>query len=151
MYACIAPNAWLSIAAGLSLAASLLHIGIVIRGPDWYRFFGAGEKMATAAEAGRWYPALSGLAIAGILMTWSALALAGACGWHFPGLKWLLVLISGVFIVRGLGGFPLVYLVDSPEIAEIRARPVFVVVTGLICLGFGFCFGYGVYQVWTEL
>ena len=27
----------------LSVAASLLHIGCIIGGPDWYRFFGAGE------------------------------------------------------------------------------------------------------------
>lgn len=38
--------------SGLSAIAALLHVGIIIGGPSWYRFFGAGERMARAAAAG---------------------------------------------------------------------------------------------------
>jgi hypothetical protein len=30
----------------LSLVAALLHIAIIVGGPAWYRFFGAGEALA---------------------------------------------------------------------------------------------------------
>jgi hypothetical protein len=47
------PGSGLLIASGwMSVAASLLHIGCIIGGPDWYRFFGAGEQMAKMAERG---------------------------------------------------------------------------------------------------
>jgi hypothetical protein len=71
-------NIALVIAACLSGVAAMLHVGIVVRGPQWYRFFGAGERMASAAAAGRWYPAVVTLGIAAVLALWSAYALAGA-------------------------------------------------------------------------
>lgn len=47
------------IAAAICTAlAALAHIGCIIFGADWYRFFGAGEQMAQMAEAGDWYPAV---------------------------------------------------------------------------------------------
>ena len=45
-------NVYLLIGAVLSFVASILHILIIIGGPGWYRFFGAGEKFASAAAAG---------------------------------------------------------------------------------------------------
>lgn len=39
---------WLIVGGGLSLLASLLHVACMIGGPDWFRFFGAGEAMAQA-------------------------------------------------------------------------------------------------------
>jgi hypothetical protein len=52
--------------AALSLVAALLHIGVVIGGPHWYRFFGAPEQYAVAASRGSIIPALvtSGIAAA---------------------------------------------------------------------------------------
>jgi len=47
-----AGSRWLVVGGWLSVAASLLHIGCIIGGPDWYRFFGAGEEMAQAAARG---------------------------------------------------------------------------------------------------
>ena len=35
-----------------SAIAALAHLGCIIFGGDWYRFFGAGEQMARMAEAG---------------------------------------------------------------------------------------------------
>jgi len=42
----------LKIAGCLSLLASLAHLAIIVGGPSWYRFFGAGEQLATMAEQG---------------------------------------------------------------------------------------------------
>jgi len=41
-------NLWLIVAAALSGLAALLHVAIVFGGGPWYRFFGAGERMALA-------------------------------------------------------------------------------------------------------
>ncbi|MCT7653981.1 hypothetical protein MBH78_02710 [Oceanimonas sp. NS1] len=46
-----------------SLLAALLHLAVIAGGPDWYRFFGAGEQMAKLAEQSSWYPALLTLMI----------------------------------------------------------------------------------------
>ena len=54
---------WLAAAGCASAAASLLHLAIIAGGPRWYRFFGAGEGMACAAEAGKWQPAAITVAI----------------------------------------------------------------------------------------
>jgi len=62
---------------GLSAIAALLHLGCIPGGPAWYRFFGAGERMARLAEAGSWRPAVVTLSIAALLASWSA------CGYAF--------------------------------------------------------------------
>ena len=60
-------NKWLIFAALMSLAASLAHVGAILGGGDWYRFFGAGEQMAQLAEAGSPRPAIMTAIIASIL------------------------------------------------------------------------------------
>ncbi len=42
-------NTPLIIGGYLSFVAALLHISCIFGGPEWYRFFGAGERMATLA------------------------------------------------------------------------------------------------------
>ena len=42
-----------------SMLAASLHIAIIIGGPEWYRFFGAGERMATLAGQGSLIPTIS--------------------------------------------------------------------------------------------
>src|SRR3546814_9831228 len=61
----------------LSVAAALLHIACIFGGPDWYRFFGAGEGMARAAARGDLRPTLITLAIGAILLVWAAYAFSG--------------------------------------------------------------------------
>ncbi len=79
----------LLLAAIFSALAALAHVGVVIGGPAWYRFFGAGEGMARLAESGSWYPALITLGIAAVLAVWSAFALSAADLLPaFPYLKW---------------------------------------------------------------
>ena len=71
-------NGWLIAGGLLSAAAALLHLGAIPGGGDWYRFFGAGEAMARAAEQGDLRPPMMTIAIAAILATWAAYAFAGA-------------------------------------------------------------------------
>jgi hypothetical protein len=42
----------LILAGAGSLAASILHLACIAGGPEWYRFFGAGERMARMAARG---------------------------------------------------------------------------------------------------
>jgi len=57
-------NKLLLFAGALSGVAALLHVAIIIGGAEWYRFFGAGEELASMAKSGSWYPAVLTGAIA---------------------------------------------------------------------------------------
>lgn len=96
-------NPWLIVGGSLSALAALLHLGVIVGGPRWYRFMGAGEGMAQAAARGEWRPALLTLGIAAILAIWAAYAFAGAglIG-RLPLMLIALVGISAVYLLRGL-------------------------------------------------
>jgi len=138
-------NPWLIVAAALSGVAALLHVAIVLGGAPWYRFFGAGEGMASAAESGRAYPALVTLAIALVLALWAAYALSGASVLAaLPFLKWCLVAITAVYLLRGLAIVPLFLF------ARGRSTP-FLVWSSVICIGYGVVHLVGIVQVWSQL
>ncbi len=128
----------------LTGVASLLHVAIIVGGPDWYRFFGAGERMARLAEQGSIYPALITGAIATVLAVWAAYALSGA---HvireLPMLRTALVVIAAVYLLRGVLGIPLVLFGGDPYARQLRAKMTFMVVSSAICLGLGACFAVG--------
>ena len=96
-------NIPLILGAALSAIAALLHICIIVGGPAWYRFFGAGERMAAGAAAGHWYPPIVTLLIAGMLAVWAAYALSGAGVLQpLPLLAFVLPAITAVYLLRGL-------------------------------------------------
>ena len=100
----------------MSLLAALLHIGVIVAGPDWYRFFGAPEELALAAERGEILPALMTSAIAGVLGLWAAFAASGAGLLpRLPLLRTALVTISAIYMARGLLLVPVLALVPYPE------------------------------------
>lgn len=137
------PNTPLVIAAAFSAIAALLHVGIVIGGAPWYRFFGAGERMASAAATGRVYPAIVTLGIATVLALWSAYALSGAgIIAPLPSLRWALITITVIYLVRGLAIVPLLVFARS------RSTP-FLVWSSLVCIGFGAVHLLGLSQVWS--
>jgi len=139
-------NSLLMVGAVLSAIAAFLHIAIVVFGAPWYRFFGAGEKMATLAEQGSWVPALITLAIASLLFISSAYALSGAGFLRTqPLLKPALVVITSVYLLRGIAGF---WLVVYPSTEHTIA---FVFWSSLICLGFGLVHLVGLKQIWSSL
>ncbi|MDP3651498.1 MAG: hypothetical protein Q8R67_07435 [Rhodoferax sp.] len=139
------PNTPLLVAACLSAVAALLHVGIVVGGAPWYRFFGAGERMAASAAAGRFYPAVVTSGIATVLALWSAYALSGAgILAPLPQLKLALVVITGIYLVRGLAIVPLL------TFARARATP-FLVWSSFVCIFYGAVHLLGLTQVWHTL
>jgi uncharacterized membrane protein YkvI len=142
-------NTTLIIAACLSAIASLLHIAIIIGGAPWYRFFGAGEQMARAAEAGKIYPTVVTIGIALVLALWAAYALAGAGATfggivRLPYLKFALICITTIYLLRGLAIIPL--FVFAPH----QVTP-FLIWSSVICIGYGAVHLIGVYQVWDRI
>lgn len=139
-------NTLLLIGGILSIVASLLHIAIIIGGASWYRFFGAGERMATMAEKGSWYPTVITLFIAGVLFSWGLYAFSGAdvFTYRLPFLNYALVVISAIYLVRGLVFIPaLLFMPDKVD--------TFIVWSSLISLVFGLCYAIGTFQVWKTL
>jgi hypothetical protein len=142
-------NSFLLVGAALSATASLAHVGIVIGGPTWYRFFGAGEKFAKAAEQGRLFPALITLGIAVVLLAWSLIAISGSGALPaFPLLKLALCFITAVYLLRGLGGF---VLLVTPAFSKQKLTSTFLVVSSLICLLYGVVHLVGLVQVWNSI
>ena len=138
-------NPALVIGGGLSVAASLLHIACIIGGPDWYRFFGAGEAMATMAEQGSMTPTLVTLGIAAILAIWAAYAFSGAGLLpRLPLLRTGLVTISAVYLLRSLA------LIPALAINRGEVTP-FVLWSSLIVLVYGLAYAVGTWIAWPRL
>jgi hypothetical protein len=141
----MAANRFLIAGGILSAGASLLHLGIITGGPDWYRFFGAGESMARMAEQGSWTPTVITLGIASVLAVWSAYAFSGA-GLipRLPLIRTALVLISGVYLLRGL------VLIPALVINRGDVMP-FILWSSLIVLVYGITYAVGTWKAWPSL
>ncbi|WP_176508469.1 MULTISPECIES: hypothetical protein [Pseudomonas] len=137
-------NTALLLAAGLSLLASILHLGVILVGPPWYRLFGAGERFVRAAQAGRWYPPLVTAGIAVVLASWAVYALSGAgLIERLPLLRPILCVITLVYLLRGLlGPFALAGTGRSGR---------FILTSSAVCLVYGLVHLTGLIQVWQQL
>lgn len=140
-----ASNPTLVLGGLLSVAASLLHIACIIGGPDWYRFFGAGEGMAAMAERGLAAPTLITLGIAAVLAIWAAYAFSGAGLLpRLPLLRTGLVVISAVYLLRGLA------LIPALAVNGGAVQP-FVLWSSLIVLVYGLAYAVGTWRAWPGL
>lgn len=141
----MAHNPALIVGGVLSAAASALHLAVIVGGPDWYRFFGAGEGMARMAEQGSWTPVVITLGIAGVLAVWAAYAFSGA-GLipRLPLLRTALVLISAVYLLRGL------VLIPAFAVNPGGVQP-FILWSSLIVLVYGLAYGIGIWTAWPTL
>ena len=138
-------NTPLIIAALLSASAAVLHVLIIFGGPDWYRFFGAGERFAVAAAEGQYYPALVTTGIAAVLSMWSAYALSGAGVIpQLPLLRMVLVGVTAIYLLRGIAFVPMV-------IAKGGQVSPFALWSSAICLGIGMIHLVGLMQRWPAL
>ncbi len=145
-------NKSLIVAGTLSALGAFLHLGIIIGGPNWYRFFGAGERMAQMVEKGMMYPIIATASIALILFIWSAYAFSGAgIIKKLPFLKTGLILIALILMVRALFGFIVINYIDHPYYNEIQARPAFMLITSIICLVYGIFYIIGTAKNWKVL
>jgi hypothetical protein len=140
-----AGDPWLTAAGLLSAGAAILHLAVIAGGPDWYRFFGAGEGMARLAEQGSLRPPLVTLAIAAILGLWSAYAFAGAgLIRRLPLMRAALVTITAIYLLRGL--------VLIPVLAANRGDvDRFALWSSLIVLAYGITYAIGTVRVWPAL
>lgn len=138
-------NIWLVTGAVLSAIAAALHVAIVFKGAAWYRFFGAGEQFARAAERGEHWQDLITLAIAAVLTLWAAYALAGADVIpRLPFTATALAVITAIYLLRGLAIVPAFFL------AKEKGRQ-FAIWSSLICLVFGAVHLIGLVQRWPLL
>lgn len=138
-------NPYLLIGGILSCIAALLHIAIIVGGAKWYRFFGAGEKLASMDEAGSLIPALITFGIALVLAVWGLYAFAGAGLIRpLPFMKAALVTISAVYLLRGLAIVP-AYLFSLP--VKIDA---FLLWSSVICTGYGLFYAAGTRHYWLQ-
>ncbi|AOG02406.1 MAG: hypothetical protein ACT6R2_02235 [Blastomonas fulva] len=139
-------NIWLIVGGSLSVAAALLHLACIIGGPDWYRFFGAGEGIARAAARGSWVPVIMTLGIATVLAIWAAYAFSGAgLIARLPLLRTGLVVISAIYLLRGLVlFFPSAF--QRPDLSETFLRW-----SSAIVLVFGLVYAIGTWRAWNSL
>ncbi len=138
--------AWLIAAATLSGLAAIAHVAVVLGGPAWYRAFGAGEGMARMAASGSLYPAVITLAIAAVLATWALYALSGAGLLPaLPFLRTVLVLVTGVYLLRGVAGFALA------AVAPGQNGVAFWLWSSAICLAIGGVHAAGLWKRWPAL
>ncbi|HZF94379.1 MAG TPA: hypothetical protein VEZ20_05840 [Allosphingosinicella sp.] len=137
-------NNWLIAGGVLSAAASLGHLAVIAGGPDWYRFVGAGEEMAQAAERGSLMPHLVTAGIAVLLAVWALYAFSGAgLIRRLPLLRTALVAITAIYLLRALALLPLLAL--KPRLVD-----TFAVVSSLIVLAYGIAYAVGTWKAWRS-
>ena len=137
-----APNLWLIAAGWGSVVASLAHLVCIIGGPNWYRFMGAGERIARAAERGEWLPTILTLAIAAVIAGWAAYAFSAAgIIIRLPLTRTALVLISLVLLLRACAYF--VGPMWRPDLSH-----GFMMWSSLIVFVLGLCFAIGTTKAW---
>lgn len=139
------PNYFLLAGAMMSAAAAMLHLGCIVFGAPWYRFFGAGEEMARLAEAGSSHPTMVTIFVATVLFVWSAYALSGAgVIARLPLLRTVLCAIAAVYLLRGLLFFPLMRLLPGNSLT-------FWLWSAGICAVIGIVHAVGIKQTWPVL
>ena len=141
----IQDRTWLVVGGVLSAIAALAHLAVIAGGPDWYRFFGAGEGMARAAARGELRPALITIGISAILFVWAAYAFSGAGVIpRLPLLRTALVAISAVYLLRALA--PVALLLFRPGLMS-----PFVWWSSGIVLVYGLAYAVGTWRAWPRL
>lgn len=139
------PNRVLVVGATLSALAALLHLGCIAFGGSWYLSLGAGERMASMADAGHWYPSAMAAGISAVLLTWAGYALSGAgVVRRLPFLRTVLVGITAAYLLRGVAFVALMPYFPGNSVT-------FWIVSSAVCLGFGLVHLIGLRQVWARL
>jgi len=141
-------NQWLKLGGVLSFAVALLHVVIIFIGAPAYRYFGAGEDMATAAESGSAFPALLTFVLVVVFAIWGFYGLSGAgVIRRLPLLKIALILIGAIYALRGVAIFQqLSQIVTSA--AEVAPREI---VFSLVSLVIGLAYLIGTFASWRSL
>ncbi len=138
---------WLKLGGILSFAVALLHVVIIFIGAPAYRYFGAGEDMATAAESGSAFPAVLTLLLATIFAIWGFYGLSGAgVIRRLPLLKIALILIGAVYTLRGIAVFQQLFQIVTSS-AEVAPREI---AFSLVSLIIGLAYFIGTILYWRS-
>ena len=138
-------NTFLIIGAALSALAALLHVGCILFGASWYRFFGAGEQMARMAAVGHWYPTALTWGIVAILSGWSLYALSGAgVIRRLPFVRLALCIITSIYLLRAVAFGPFHKYFPGNSAA-------FWLWSSAICFVIGLVHLVGLWQAWPRL
>ncbi len=138
-------NKPLLLGAIFSAVAALAHLGCILFGASWYRFFGAGEQMAIMAEAGHSYPTQVTSVLICILSVWAIYGLSGAnVITKLPLIRVALILISSIYILRGLAFVFIMPIFPQNSLT-------FWLVSSAICFSIGMLYALGTYQSWARL
>jgi hypothetical protein len=138
-------NRYLVAAAVCCIMAALAHLGCIVFGGDWYRFFGAGEQMALLAEQGNPHPTIVTAVIVTVLLIWALFALSGAgVIRRLPLLRTALCVISAIFLLRGLAFIAIMPLFPGNSLS-------FWLVSSTICLVIGVLYAAGTVEAWRQL
>ncbi|MBA2338952.1 MAG: hypothetical protein H0V88_01030 [Pyrinomonadaceae bacterium] len=141
-------NQWLKLGGILSFAVALLHVVIIFVGASAYRYFGAGEDMATTAESGSAFPAVLTLFLVAMFAIWGFYGLSGAgVVRRLPLLKIALILIGAVYTLRGVAVFQQLFQIATSS-AEVAPREV---VFSLVSLVIGLAYLIGTISNWRSL
>lgn len=138
----------LAVAGTLSALIALLHVVVIVLGPPGYRYFGAPDEFAVMTEQGSLAPAILTGIFAFLFLVWALYAFGGARLIRRPPMVRLgLVVISAVYILRGLSAVPeALLLMRSPG-----AFPFRFLAFSLVSLGVGLCYAAGTKQAWRRL
>ncbi len=121
------------------MAGALLHIVVLIGGPEWIRFVGAPESVVASARAGTWLAPVSTIGIAFMLMLWGLYAFAAAGRFRpLPLMKTVVGVIAAIFLIRGLLIVPLL-----PRLDWSRPYHLFVIGSSLFILALGLAYAIG--------
>ncbi len=144
----LAGDRWLKLGGVLSFAVALLHIVIIFVGAPAYRYFGAGEEMARAAESGSSVPAVMTLVLVVIFAVWGVYAFSGARMLRrLPLLRTALLMIGAIYTLRGLAVLgQVVQIITSAKQVEPRE-----VMFSLVSLGIGLAYLLGTIISWSSL
>lgn len=138
----------LTIGGAASAALAVLHLAVIVLGPPGYRYFGAPDEFSTLTEAGSRAPAALTAGFAVIFGIWAIYGFGGARRMRRPPfVRFGLVVISGVYLLRGLSVIPEVLLL----MRDSDAFPPRFVVFSLVSLAIGVCYALGTRQAWRRL
>jgi hypothetical protein len=96
-------NIPLTLASLGSFIVACVHIIVILRGADAYRYFGAGEQIAQMAERGSPLPAILTAVLVCIFLLWAYYPLTAlGVSEPLPFLQPALILIGSIYTLRGL-------------------------------------------------
>lgn len=138
----------LALSAWWNFAFAVLHVVIIFMGGAGYRYFGAGEGMARAAEMGSLRPTIitSGLTAIFFLFGVVMLSAAGQTR-RLPAVRWVALAIGVLYVLRGVLVAPQAWWAwQHPGLVPLRF-----VIFSAVALLLGLAGTSGTILRWTEL